>query len=74
MFNPCSFNLQDVYRTYNKEKTDYTYHKSRIDTIYVSDHLIIKKNFIQHGTIFSNHKTVEIGIELDQTKLWGNRT
>ena len=45
--------------------------KSRLDRIYISDHLINKIVDINHGIFLSDHKTVELDIKIEQMQKWG---
>ena len=45
--------------------------KSRLDRFYISEHLITKVDNIKHGIYLSDHKTVELELNMEKVKKWG---
>ena len=60
-----------MFYNFYEDIQDFTTKVSRIDKIFVSKHLITKITNFKHGVYISDHKTVEMSIEMENTKRWG---
>lgn len=65
------FGVTDTFRNFNLNKKEYTNQVSRLDRIYISNFLITKIKNIKLGEYISDHRTVELEIEIENFKLWG---
>ena len=66
-----NFKLKDVYKTIHPNDLNFTTRKSRLDRFYISEHLMTKIIKIKHGKFLSDHKTVEIEINIEKLQKWG---
>ena len=69
--NLKDFGLVDTYRNFNENKKEYTNQISRLDRIYISKFLVTKIKNINHGEYISDHRTIEIDIEIETFNQWG---
>ena len=70
IINFDTYDLIDVFYNFYEDIQDFTTKVSRIDKIFVSKHLITKVTNFKHGVYISDHKTVEMSIEMENTKRW----
>ena len=72
IINFDAYDLIDVFYNFYEDIQAFTTKVSRIDKIFISKHLITKITNFKHGVYISDHKTVEMSIEMENTKRWGN--
>ena len=61
-----NFKIKDIYKTIYPKNINYTMEKSRLDKFYISEHLITKVDNIIHGIYLSDHKTVELELNMEK--------
>ena len=66
-----NFRIKDIYKTIYSKNINNTLDKSRLDRFYISEHLIIKVDKIKHGIYLSDHKTVELELNMEKVNKWG---
>ena len=77
IFNYNTLNLLDTFRTINMDNLEYTYKHanitmSRLDRIYISQFMATKIQKINHTDWITDHRIVELHIDLEPNKKWGN--
>lgn len=72
IFNNLEFKIHDIFRLFYPNKIDFTYTNSRIDRIYISEHLLSNIKTVRHMDKITDHKIVLLELEMGNFKKWGN--